>query len=217
MPSMQELIARASALGCAPLCDVLGRTYAHRLHLHDLIGPPSGSPLFGPAATVRFLPLRPDLVDAERQSFDALARQAAAGAPDGAVLVAAAGQDQPVAGGKKLALLKALGLGGLLTDGRVRDLAEADDLGVAVWARGEAVRNANDVLMGWEAGVAVDLAGVTVAPGDWVYADGAGALVIPAGAVEETIEAAEALAEKDARTVARTLGVPPSPDSQVPG
>ncbi len=204
---------RAVALSCAPLCDALGRAYSHRLHLHDLIGPPSGTPLFGPATTIRFLPLRPDLVDPERHGFDALARQAAAGAALGSVLVAAAGQDQPVAGGKKLAVLAALGLGGLLTDGRVRDLAEADELGIPVWARGEAVRNANDVLMGWEAGVAVDLAGVTVAPGDWVYADHSGAVVIPAGAVDSTLDAAEALAAKDARTVADTLARPSHTDA----
>ena len=108
---------------------------------------------------MRFLPVRPDLIDPQSQSFDALSREAAGGAPDGAVLIAAAGQDQPVAGGKKLALVKALGFSGLLTDGRVRDLAEADDIGVPVWARGEAVRNANDVLMGWEVDVAVDLGG----------------------------------------------------------
>lgn len=213
MRHIERLTARVRALGCAPLVDALGREHGHRLHLHDLIGPPSERPLFGPAATVRFLPLRPDLVDPERQSFDALAREAAAGAPEGAVLVAAAGQDQPVAGGKKLALVKALGLRGLLTDGRVRDLAEADDLEIAVWARGEAVRNANDVLMGWEAGVAVDIAGVTVAPGDWIYADRSGAVVIPAEALEETIGAAEALAEKDARTVAETLAEAGRPDA----
>ncbi|MGI9539762.1 MAG: RraA family protein [Miltoncostaeaceae bacterium] len=210
---MQELVARASALGCAPLCDALGRDHTHRLHIHDLVGPPSGAPLFGPAVTIRFLPLRPDLVDPERHGFDALARRAAAGAPEGAVLVAAAGQDQPVAGGKKLALVKALGLAGLLTDGRVRDLAEADDLDVAVWARGEAVRNANDALMGWEADVAFDLAGATVVPGDWVYADRSGAVVVPSGAVEETLDAAEALADRDARTVADTLAGAPRPDS----
>ncbi len=205
MASHLSLTSRARALGAAPICDVLGRSYSHRLHLHDLIGPPSGTPVFGPAATVRFLPLRPDLVDAERHSFDALARAAAAQAPDGAVLVASAGQDQPVAGGKKLARAKSLGFSGLLTDGRVRDLAEADEIGIPVWARGEAVRNANDVLMGWEAGVAVDLGGVAVSPGDWVYADRAGAVVIPAGALEQTLAEAEALAERDAALVADTL------------
>ena len=205
MSANESLLSRAAALGAAPLCDVLGKRFSHRLHLQDVVGPPSASPLFGPAATMRFLPVRPDLIDAQSQSFDALARQAAADAPDGAVLVAAAGQDQPVAGGKKLALVKALGFSGLLTDGRVRDLAEADDIGVPVWARGEAVRNANDVLMGWEVDVAVDLAGVTVSPGDWVYADRSGAVVSPAGALEQTLTEAEALAAKDARFVADTL------------
>lgn len=161
--------------------------------------------MLGPAVTMRFLPLRPDLVDVEAQSFGALATHAAQGGPSGAVLVAAAGQDQPVAGGKKLAALQALGLAGLLTDGRVRDLAEADDIGIPVWARGEAVRNANDVLMSWEVGVPVDLSGVCVSPGDWVYADSAGAVVIPAGELERTLDEAEALDAEDARVVAATL------------
>ena len=205
MTTLETLRSRAVALGAAPLCDALGRRFSHRLHLHDLIGPPSSSPLFGPVATIRFLPRRPDLIDPSRHGFDALARAACAGAPAGAVLVAAAGQDQPVAGGKKLALAKALGFSGLLTDGRVRDLAEADDIGIGVWARGEAVRNANDVLMGCDAGVSVDLDGVTVSPGDWVYADRAGAVVVPSGALDQTLAEAEALAEKDARIVADTL------------
>lgn len=196
---------RAARLGAAPLCDALGRRHAHRAHVHDLVSPTPDRPLFGPALTMRFLPLRRDLVDPSVHDFGALVAAAGAGADlTGRVLVAAADDtEQAVAGGKKLSRLRNHGLLGLVTDGRVRDLAEGAEMGLAIWCRGEAVKNANDVLMAFETDVPVSLAGVTVVAGDWVYADRSGAVVIPAADVDDVLADAEAIAERDAAEVAR--------------
>ncbi len=207
-PSDDELIALAGRIGCAPIVDALGVRHRHRSHLHDLVAPAPGRRLTGPVMTMRFLPLRRDLVDPGRHDFGALLAAAAESrALDGMVLVCAADDpEQAVAGGKKLARLRSLGLGGLVTDGRVRDFAEASEMGLAVWCRGEAVRNANDVLMAWETGVAVSLAGTAVAPGDWIHADASGAVVIPGNDVAGVLAEAAAIVERDAAQVARMRG-----------
>jgi 4-hydroxy-4-methyl-2-oxoglutarate aldolase len=199
-PANDDLISRAGRIGCAPIVDALGARHSHRSHLHDLVAPAPGHSLTGPVMTMRFLPLRHDLVEPGRHDFGALLDAAAESrALDGLVLVCAADDsEQAVAGGKKLARLQSLGLGGLVTDGRVRDFAEASEMGLAVWCRGEAVRNANDALMAWETDVPVSLAGTAVAPGDWIHADAAGAVVIPGDEVAGVLAEAAAIVERDA-------------------
>jgi regulator of RNase E activity RraA len=51
--------------------------------------------------------------------------------------------------------------------------------------------------------VPVAVGGVTVLPGDWIYADRAGAVVIPAGDLREILEEAARIEERDAAEVAR--------------
>lgn len=200
-----ELEAIATRVGCAPICDALVRRHGHRAHLHDLVAPPPGRVLSGRALTMRFLPLRNDLRDASRHDFGALLLRAAESERlSGRVLVAAAGDaEQAVAGGKKLSRARNLGLRGVLTDGRVRDLAEAAEMGLAIWCAGEAVRNANETLMAWEVGGPVRLGGVSVFPGDWIHADRSGAVVVPGDDVVDTLAEAERIVARDEAEVER--------------
>jgi 4-hydroxy-4-methyl-2-oxoglutarate aldolase len=196
--------AVATRVGCAPIADALDRRFGHRAHLHDLVAPTTGLVLSGRAVTMRFLPLRRDRVD-DRRDFGALLAHASGdrSLADHVLVAAADDPEQAVAGGKKLSRLRNLGMGGLLTDGRVRDLAEAAEMGLAVWCRGEAVRNANEVLMAWELEVPVSVGGTAVFPGDWVHADASGAVVIPGEHVGEILEDAVAIVERDAAQVER--------------
>ena len=57
--------------------------------------------------------------------------------------------------------------------------------------------------MPWDADVPVAIGGVTVTPGDWIYADRAGAVVIPAADLREILEEAARIEERDAAEVAR--------------
>ena len=111
--------------------------------------------------------------------------------------------DQPVAGGKKLSRLANLGLAGLVADARLRDWDEVVDLGIGAWCRGETVRQGGEAIMPWDADVPVAVGGVTVLPGDWIYADRAGAVVIPAADLREILEEAARIEERDAAEVAR--------------
>lgn len=189
---------RAVAVGCAALVDAMGRTHQHRAHLPALQSPAPERVLFGPAITIHFLPTREDLAGADR-GFGELFAEAVAGAPEGAVLVLSSGgyPDVSHAGGVKLTRIARQGLAGVLADGRLRDFTELAEHGFATWCRGEAVRWGGDTVMPYAANVAVEVAGVTVAPGDYVYVDAAGGVVIPAGSLPAVLAEAEQIVADD--------------------
>ncbi len=188
----------------ASLCDAMAARYPHRCHVLDLMSPTPGEVLFGKVATMRFFPNREDH-HSEADRFDDLLAEAA---DTGNVLVIGAGghPDQAVAGGKKVARIEAAGFTGLLTDARLRDMDEVADFDIVCYASGETVRAAGDDTRPLEANTPVEIDGVGVLPGDWVYADNAGAVFIPAGDLDEMLDAARAIERRDAEAVAKARG-----------
>jgi regulator of RNase E activity RraA len=61
------------------------------------------------------------------------------------------------------------------------------------WVTGESIRAAGGVRV----------AGVCVTPGDYVFADAAGAVVIPAASLDRVLEEARAVAAEDSEAAAR--------------
>lgn len=201
-----DLRAVAERVSCSAICDAMMRRHGHMAHVADLVSPAPERWLLGPALTMQFLPLRADLLDPDRHDFGALLDDAVEGRdPAGAVLVVASWghPDQPVAGGKKLSRLANLGLAGLVADARLRDFDEVVDLGLGAWCRGETVRQGGAAIMPWAANVPVAVGGTTVLPGDWVYADRSGAVVIPPDDLRPILEEAARIEERDAAEVAR--------------
>ena len=186
-------------LTAASICDALAKRHNHRAHILDLITPTPGEVLFGQAATIRFFPNRRDHHSGEDR-FDQLV-QAAAGT--GHVLVLGCGgyEDQALAGGKKVARIEAAGFTGMLTDGRLRDLEEIAGFELVAYCGGETPRVAGDEVTPLAANVPVEVGGVGVLPGDWVYADGAGAVVIPAGDLDAVLAEAHEIEARDAAAV----------------
>lgn len=68
----------------------------------------------------------------------------------------------------------------MITDARLRDFQELAEYDPAFYCAGETVRAGTAELMPSAVNVPVVLAGVTVVPGDYVYADSTGAVIIPA-------------------------------------
>lgn len=207
---VDELLAlRARLLPLLPrvstsaLSDCLATVHRHPAAIVDLVTPTPERVLFGPAATMRFLPHRADLFRAPVHDFAHQYYRAVGEAPEGRVLVMSCGgmPDAALAGGRKLSRAAFQSVAGVLADGRLRDLHELAGLGLAIHCAGEAVVPANGVLTPVDAGVAVQVRGVTVVPGDFVHADRAGAVVIPAALVEQVVAAAVELEEADRRTV----------------
>lgn len=199
---------RVAAVTSASLSDALADRYRHRFHLLDLISPVPDRVLFGPAVTMQFAPRRDDLRDPSVHEFAPVLHAAVGDDAEGAVLVASSGgcPDAAVAGGKKLSRLRALGMSGILTDGRLRDFDEVDGLGIAAWCGGETTLADRTLAMPFSAGGPVFLESVTIVPGDWIYADAAGAVVIPAGARDEILDAAAERERADAAEVRKIAG-----------
>ncbi len=186
-------------LSSAAICDAMAQAFGHRAHVVDLVTPTPGEVLFGRAATIRHFPNRRDH-HSGADRFDQLL-EAVAGTGHVLVLGAGGHPDQALAGGKKVARVEAAGFTGILTDGRLRDLEEIGGFDLVAYCGGETVRAAGDDVTPLAANVPVEIDGVGVLPGDWVFADGAGAVVIPADAVAGVLEAARLIEEKDAAAV----------------
>ncbi len=188
-------------VACASLVDAMGRLHSHRAHILSLVSP-APRRLFGPAATIAYLPYRDDLPQTEF-GFGALCHRALDESPAGTVLVLSSGgyPDASHGGGTKLSRLNHCEAAGVVADGRLRDFGQLGDYPFATWCRGEATRWGGDTVMPFAANVAVEIGGVCVTPGDYVYADASGAVVIPRASLERVIEEALKVEAEDARSL----------------
>ena len=156
--------------------------------------------MFGPAATISYFPTCNTALDPERFNFASLFYEAVGDDVERKVLVLASNgfPDVSMAGGTKLSRAHNLGLGGLLADGRLRDFDELAGYDFATYCRGEATRWGGDVITPFQANVPVVISQVGIRPGDYIYADSSGAVVIPEPQVREVLEGGLAVAEEDA-------------------
>jgi regulator of RNase E activity RraA len=182
----------------------MGRTFQHRAHILDLVTPTPGKALFGQALTMSFLPYREDLYDPSH-NFGSLFYRMIQNDPKNKVLVMATNgyPDISVGGGTKFSRLQNHDMAGLLTDGRIRDFDQLRTYDFVSFCSGEAVRWGGDAIMPFEVNVPVSICGVTVVPGDYIYADSSGAAIIPASVLQSVLEEAIGIEEADARSVQR--------------
>jgi regulator of RNase E activity RraA len=194
----EEVLDRVA---CASLVDAMGRVHSHRAHVLSLVSP-APRRLFGPVATIAYLPYRDDLPQAE-VGFGALFHQAVGESPAGTVLVLSSGgyPEASHGGGTKLSRLQLSGAAGVLADGRLRDFDQLGDYAFATWCRGEATHWGGDTVVPFAANVAVEVGGVCVIPGDYVYADSSGAVVIPRASLQRVIDQALSVEAEDARSL----------------
>ena len=199
MSATEDRAAALSGLKCADLVDAMGRLHRHRCHLLDLASPTPGRVLFGPAVTISYFPSCSVALDPQRYNFANLFYEAVGDKPAGKVLVLASNgyPDTSMAGGTKLSRLQEHGLAGVLTDGRLRDFDELARYDVAAYCSGEATRWGGDAVTPFHANVPVVVGGVGVMPGQYVYADAAGAVVIPEGEVDEVLAEARKVEAAD--------------------
>jgi 4-hydroxy-4-methyl-2-oxoglutarate aldolase len=128
------------------------------------------------------------------------------------VIVVGGGSTQCAGWGGLLARAAgAKGVRGVVVDGLVRDVDEAQELGFPMFSKGVTPVTARRRLVEVSSQQPVTIAGVTVAPGDFVLADGSGVVVVAASDVERVLEAADQIAQREADMVARLdRGDPPS-------
>ena len=92
----------------------------------------------------------------------------------------------------------ARGLSGAIVDGPARDIDEAAEVGFPVFARGCTARTARGRIFEADTGCQVSIGEATVHPGDYVLADSSGVAFIPPAEIERVLEAAEAIAAREA-------------------
>jgi regulator of RNase E activity RraA len=122
------------------------------------------------------------------------------GPAGGPILVIAGASESPTAvmGGLVAEALSMKGFIAVVTDGLVRDSDEVTEF-LKVWCRGTTTLAPAKKAKA-EVGEPVTIGGVTIAPGDYVVADGDGVVVWPAAAVDALREKAH---ERDAKDQGR--------------
>jgi 4-hydroxy-4-methyl-2-oxoglutarate aldolase len=193
-------VPSVEGLKSADLVDAMGRLHRHRCHLLDLVSPTPGRVLFGPAVTISYFPSCSAALDPDRYNLENLFYEAVGDDPEGKVVVLASNgyTDTSMGGGTKLSRLQNHHCAGVITDGRLRDFDELAGYDFAAYSAGEATRWGGGELTPFQANVPVVLAGVGVMPGQYVFADQAGAVVIPDAQIDEVLEGARAVQREDA-------------------
>lgn len=156
--------------------------------------------MVGRAITLRYLPIRRDVV--ERYSAaepTPLNKRAVEMAGPGDVLVVDSGGET---GGGFLGDVIATRFivrqgAGMVVDGAIRDLHYLRTTGLPLYIRGAHAGASNRRIFGVDLGIAVRCAGVAVLPGDILLGDAQGVLVIPRAIAVRVAEAAAATEHKE--------------------
>jgi regulator of RNase E activity RraA len=94
------------------------------------------------------------------------------------------------------------GIEGVIVDGTCRDVDDSRDAEFPVYARAATPMTARGRISEASMGESIRVNDLTVHQGDYVIADGSGAVFVPADRVEEVIATAESLAEREAQMAA---------------
>jgi 2-keto-4-pentenoate hydratase/2-oxohepta-3-ene-1,7-dioic acid hydratase in catechol pathway/regulator of RNase E activity RraA len=191
----QVLLQGLREVSTATLASLLRKRGLNGVTLDRLRSTHPGARMAGYARTVRYLPLREDLSDAQEKGGGEVGagmnaqKRAIEEIRPGEVLVIEARGD-PTAGtiGDILGLrAQVRGAAGIVTDGAIRDSVALAGLEIPVYhaAVHPAVLGRRHVP--WETGVTVACAGVTIQPGDILVGDADGVVVLPPGIAAEVL------------------------------
>ncbi len=178
-------------LGVADAADAMMMTFQHRAHVIHLDSPDPQRVLFGPAATIGYMPVRKDLMDPAKHSLGPAFYGAIGDEdPTGKVLVMASNgyAHASLGGGTKLSRVRNHRMAGILCDGQLRDYAELNSYNFAVYCKGETVRAGGNDIQPYLTNVPLCFDDVTIVPGDYVFAHESAAVIIPAAAAEDILK-----------------------------
>lgn len=182
---MQKLLEKLAQVTTANVSDVQISMEVMHPHIQSVV---PGTKMAGPARTVKAYP--GSILTVHKALFEAQA---------GDVIVVD-GQGDLVAGallGEIMAQeCAARGVAGVVIDGAVRDVPGLRSQGLPVFARGVTPRVGTNRRLG-QTQVSISCGGVVVAPGDIVFGDDNGVVVIPQGGIAGLVSALDALQDKE--------------------
>lgn len=121
-----------------------------------------------------------------------------ADAGDVIVVEQRSGLDAACWGGTLSLAAKLRGISGVIAEGPVRDVDEAEDYGFPVFARAVTARTARGRIVQLATDAEVLIGDVRVNTGDYVIADRSAAVFVPADKIEDVLAAAEAISAREA-------------------
>ena len=187
----EETRRRLASVATATLAGVLHKRGIRSTILSGLSRVNRGKAMVGVAHTLRYLPMREDLIPTYATRAN-MQREAVEALTPGEVLVISA-RNVPDAGtvGDIYAMRATqLGAAGIVTDGATRDTPALAAMEIPVYHRSAHGSTYRRHHMPVDRQVPIDCAGVTVLPGDVVVGDGEGVICVPRDLVDEV--AAEA-------------------------
>jgi 4-hydroxy-4-methyl-2-oxoglutarate aldolase len=185
MPTLAEMRQHLySAVVCDAL-DAAGLTnQSPRVPIRPLTG---GGVLVGRCKTT----LWADMAHADPQPYELELQAVDTCRPDDVLIAAAGGTTRSGLWGELLSTAaRRSGCVGAIVDGAVRDVVKMTAMGFAVFARGTCVYDSKDRNRVIDVDVPVEIDGVRFSPGDLVFADADGIVVVPQAAEAKVIEAA---------------------------
>ncbi len=193
MTLAKEIIEAASHVSTATLTTVLLKKGLRNIWMRGTRPLKAGQKrLVGHAFTLRFVPARKDLATPESWASPRSTRAAIEDMPTGCVAVVDARgvSDAGIFGDILCARMAKRGVGGLVSDGVVRDVAGVLETGLPVWCAGVAAPPsvAGLTFINWQE--PIGCGGVAVFPDDIVVADEDGAVVVPAAMFEDALQTA---------------------------
>ena len=151
-----------------------------------------GQKMAGRAVTLRFVPHRPDLAS-DKPKKDKSAEYVAielCGPGEVLVIDAMGWQYSSIGGDIKFLRLQQREVGGLVTDGAVRDSKALKDYGFPVYSASVTAKQGPAEFWPWQVNDAIQCGGVLVRPGDAVVGDDDGVVIVPRSLVDEVIQIA---------------------------
>eukprot|EP00529_Nitzschia_sp_RCC80_P028322 CAMPEP_0113493268 /NCGR_PEP_ID=MMETSP0014_2-20120614/28505_1 /TAXON_ID=2857 /ORGANISM="Nitzschia sp." /LENGTH=265 /DNA_ID=CAMNT_0000387127 /DNA_START=85 /DNA_END=878 /DNA_ORIENTATION=- /assembly_acc=CAM_ASM_000159 len=144
-----------------------------------------GMKCVGRAVTLNFVPARPDIAQDKPPAGESPEYEAfELCGPKEVLVMSSTGPWESVGGDIKFLRLKQLNIGGLVTDGSVRDTDEIINYGFPCFSYSTTARQGPAAMQPWECNGVVSVSGVTVRPGDAVIGDQDGVVVVPAKVAE---------------------------------
>ncbi|MEU0037087.1 MULTISPECIES: RraA family protein [unclassified Streptomyces] len=197
----EALRARMAGLDTAALSDAMDSLRTPPGVLPGIAARTPGSIACGPAFTVRYRAVDDDT--GFRNAADYIDD-----VPSGSVVVVDNGGSRMCTNWGSLLSSVALhrGVRGTVVHGSVRDVKESRTAGYPLFSTGVTMVSGKNRVVLDRTGAEVDIAGTSVRPGDWIFADDNGALRIPADLVEEVVRRAEAVERTESRIRAAALG-----------
>jgi len=151
-----------------------------------------GQKMAGRAVTLRFVPHRPDLAAEKPKGAQSAEYVAIELCGPGEVLVidAMGWQYSSIGGDIKFLRLHQRKVGGLVTDGAVRDSNTLKQYGFPVYSASTTAKQGPAEFWPWQVNDAIQCGGVLVRPGDAIVGDDDGVVVVPRAIVDEVIQIA---------------------------